>query len=302
MKIMICGGAGFIGQNLTRHFLDQGHQMVILDRNQSRITSPALRSFQADLLDPGLFKEEWFEGVDAVINLSGKEIFTLWTENNRKMIRRSRIEVNRNLVDFISGLTQRPSVFISASAVGYYGDGKEADLSEERNHGQGFLADVCVAWEAEARKVESLGMRSVQVRTAPVLLRSGGILLQLLKSMRFGVAFTFGPGDQWFSWIHMHDLLRVYYLAVTDESLSGPVNACAPNPVRFRDFMKRLAKYEKAIVLPFPSWLLKLFLQETADVVLFSQKMIPSKLLERNFAFSYPTLVEALRDIFADKT
>lgn len=299
MRILICGGSGFIGQNLTRYLLEQGHQIIILDRNKSRITSPALRSVEVDLLQPELFKETWFDGVEAVINVSGKDIFTLWTEHNKKMIRRSRVEVNKNLIDYISGLNQKPKVFISASAVGYYGNRGADVLSEHEPPGRGFLAEVCVAWEAEARKAEQLGIRAVQVRTAPVLHKSGGLLLQLLKSMSFGFTFMFGPGDQWFSWIHMEDLIRAYHLAVTDEGLAGPVNACAPNPVRFRDFIDHLKKYNKAIVLPFPIFLLKIFLRETADVVLFSQKMAPAKLSEKNFKFYFPTIEEAFGDIFA---
>jgi len=300
MKILISGGSGFIGQNLTRYCLDQGHQVVILDRNRSRITSPQLNSFEVDLLRPELFRNTWFEGVDAFINLSGRDIFTFWNKTARKAIRESRITVNKNLIDFIARLDQKPGVFVSASAVGYYGNRGETELLENEGPGQGFLAEVCKAWEAEARKAETLGMRSVQVRTAPVLLKSGGILLQVLKSMRFGFTFIFGTGSQWFSWLHMKDLLRIYLEAAVNENLSGPVNACAPNPVRFQDFIKTLTQFKKAVVIPFPSWILKLLLQETADVVLFSQRMIPGKMLKANFEFTFPKLEDALREIFAD--
>lgn len=299
MKILICGGSGFIGQNLTRYCLDQGHQVIILDRNKSRIISPELQSFEVDLLRSETFSRKWFEGVDAVINLSGRDIFTFWNANARKAIRGSRITVNRNLIDFIAGLGQKPKVFVSASAVGYYGDRGETELIENEGPGNGFLAEVCKAWEAEARKAQALGMRSVQIRTAPVLLRSGGILLQMLKSMNFGFAFIFGSGNQWFSWIHMKDLLRIYLEAAVNENISGPVNACSPNPVRFRNFISTLTQFKKSIVIPFPAWILKLFLQETADVVLFSQRMIPWKMLKENFIFSFPKLEDTLRDIFS---
>jgi uncharacterized protein len=302
MKILICGGSGFIGQNLVQHLLHQGHSIVILDRNASRISSPYLQSFQVDLLQPGLFDQKWFEGVEAVINLSGKDILTFWNQKNKKMIRESRIQVNKNLIAFMSKLPQRPDVFISASAVGYYGNRGETELLENEDPGEGFLAEVCKEWEAEARKAERLGMRSVQVRTAPVLLKNGGIMLQMLKPMRFGFTFVFGSGHQWFSWIHMNDLLQVYHEAAVNKALSGPVNASSPHPVRFRDFLRQLTKFKKALLLPFPGSLLRLFLQETADVVLFSQKMIPGKLLKINFQFSYPKLEDALRIIFTGKT
>jgi len=298
MKILICGGGGFIGQNLAQYLLHQGHSIVILDRNASRISSPHLQSFQVDLLQPGLFDRKWFEGAEAVINLSGKDIFTFWNQKTKKMIRESRIQVNKNLIDFMSNLSQKPDVFISASAAGYYGNRGETELREDADPGEGFLAEVCKAWEAEARRAEQSGMRTVQVRTAPVLLKNGGLMLQMLKSMQFGFTFVFGSGNQWFSWIHMNDLLQIYHEAAVNKDLSGPVNASSPHPVRFREFLHQLTNFKKALLLPFPGWLLKLFLQETADVVLFSQKMIPGKLLKANFQFSYPKLEDALRAIF----
>lgn len=299
MKILIGGGSGFIGQRLTQYLLNQGHQVVILSRHKPKIVSPLLEFFEADLLKPELFEQHWFEGVEAVVNLSGKDIFTFWTKKTKKEIRDSRVMVNKNLIDFISNLQQKPRVFISASAVGYYGDRGETELEEGAPRGQGFLSELCEAWEGEARQAEKLGMRSVQVRTAPVLGKDGGILGRIMKSFQFGFSFIFGSGKQWFSWIHMNDLVRIYHLAVTDENLSGPINACSPYPVRFRDFMNHLREFKKAILIPFPAWILKLFLQETAEVVLCSAKMIPAKLLKINFQFSYLRLRDALREIFA---
>jgi uncharacterized protein (TIGR01777 family) len=299
MKILIGGGSGFIGQRLTQYLLDQGHRIVILSRHKPRIVSPQLEFFEADLLKPELFEQHWFEGVEAVVNLSGKDIFTFWTKKTKKEIWVSRVRINKNLIDFIAKLQQKLRVFVSASAVGYYGDRGETELDETASRGQGFLAELCEAWENEARQAEKLGMRSVQVRTAPVLGKSGGLLRRILRSFQFGFTFIFGSGNQWFSWIHMNDLVRIYHLAVTDESLSGPINACSPYPVRFRDFMNHLREYKKAVFIPFPAWILKLFLQETADVVLCSQKMVPAKLLRINFQFSYPRLRDALREIFS---
>lgn len=299
MKTLIGGGAGFIGQNLASYLLGEGHQVVILDRNKPQISHPMLQSFQTDLLRQESFQARWFEGLDAVINLSGKDIFTFWTERTKRMIWDSRIKVNRNLISFMGTLDRKPRVFVSASAVGYYGDRGETELSEIEGPGQGFLSEVCKAWEAEARNAERIGMRSVQVRTAPVLLKNGGLLLQLLKSMRFGFTFRFGSGAQWFSWIHMRDLLRIYGLSITDETLSGPVNACSPVPIRFHDFLGHLTQYQKAFVIPVSGGILKLFLRETADVLLFSQKMIPAKLLTRNYQFFFPLIEKALEEIFA---
>ncbi|NWF99004.1 MAG: TIGR01777 family protein [Nitrospirae bacterium] len=299
MNIIVCGGNGFIGSNLVKHLLKKGHSVTILDRNKTRFTSPNLKSFQIDLLKPELFQEKWFENTDAVINLSGKDIFTFWNKEARKMIWESRVTVNKNLIDFIRKLSDKPKAFISASAVGFYGNNGENKLTEEYPHGEGFLADVCIAWEKEARMAEKYGIRSVQVRTAPVLLKNGGIMHQMMKSMRFGFTFVFGDGRQWFPWIHMQDLLRIYEDVTVNDNFSGPVNASSPNPERFKDFVKSLTKFQKALIIPLPVFLIKLFLQETADVLLFSQRVIPAKLEKNGFKFMYPNLENALKDIFS---
>ena len=298
MKIVICGGGGFIGQRLARLLLVKGYEVIILDRNQSRVSSPKLQSFIVDLLNPKLFEKRWFLGVDTVINLSGKDILTLWTEDYKKAIWDSRVTVNKHLVDFISSLDQKPKTFISASATGYYGNKGEKEVDETGTHGKGFLADVCVAWENEARRAETLGMRSVQVRTAPVLDRKGGFIGKLLKTMNFGFTVRFGSGQTWFSWIHMEDLISIYEAAVSNESLSGPVNACSPEPVRFRALLDHLREYRKAVVIQLPVSLFRLFAKELADELTNSQRIVPAKLQSAQFRFVYGNLKEALQDVF----
>jgi hypothetical protein len=298
MHIVICGGGGFIGQRLARLLLEKEHEVTILDRNPSRVSSPKLRSFIADLLTPDLFEKRWFSGADAVVNLSGRDILTLWTEEYKKSIRESRVTVNRNLIDFMSSLDHKPKTFISASATGYYGDKGEDSVDETATSGKSFLADVCVAWEHEARRAEALGMRSVQVRTAPVLDRKGGFLGKLMKSMKFGFAVQFGSGQSWFPWIHMEDLIRVYETVLSQESLSGPVNACSPEPVRFRALLKHITHYRKAVVIPFPVSLFRLFAKELAEELTNSQRVIPAKLNNIKFRFLHGNLDGALKDVF----
>jgi len=299
MKVVICGGGGFIGQRLARFLLDKGYEVIILDRNQSRVSSTKLQSFVIDLLNPNLFEKQWFSDAEAVINLSGKDILTLWTEEYKKAIWESRVTVNKRLIDFISTLEQKPRAFISASAVGYYGDKGENEVDETSTHGKGFLADVCFAWENEARRAEKLGMRSVQVRTAPVLDKQGGFIGKLMKSMNFGFTVQFGSGQNWFSWIHMEDLIRIYETAVSDESLTGPVNAGSPEPVRFRALLDHLREYRKAVVIPLPVSLFRLFAKELADELTNSQRIVPAKLQSTKFRFVYGNLKEALQDVFS---
>jgi hypothetical protein len=298
MKAVICGGGGFIGQRLAHLLLNKGYEVIILDRNQSKISSPKLQSLIVDLLNPKLFEKRWFASAEAVINLSGKDILTLWTEEYKKAIRESRITVNKLLIDFISSLDQKPKTFISASAVGYYGDKGENEVDETATHGKGFLADVCVAWENEARRAETLGMRSVQVRTAPVLDKKGGFIGKLMKSMNFGFTVRFGSGQNWFPWIHMEDLIRIYETAVSNQTISGPVNACSPEPVRFRELLDHLREYRKAVVIPFPVSLFRLVAKELADELTNSQRIVPAKLQDMQFRFVYGNLKEALKDVF----
>lgn len=295
---MICGGGGFIGQHLAGFLLNKGYEVIILDRNKSRISSPKIHSFVADLLKPNLFKKEWFSGVEAVINLSGKDVMKLWTEDYKKAIWESRVTVNKHLVDFLSSLDDKPKTFVSASATGYYGDKGEKKIDENTKYGKGFLANVCVAWESEALRAESLGMRSVQVRTAPVLDKKGGFLGKLLKSMKFGVAVRFGPGKNWFPWIHMEDLINIYETAITHKSLSGPVNACSPEPVRFRSLLNQIRQYRKAVIIPFPVSVFKFFTKELADELTNSQKVFPAKLQNIQFSFVHGNLDEALKAVF----
>jgi len=201
-------------------------------------------------------------------------------------------------IRFISSLDHKPKTFISASAVGYYGDQGEHEIDETAIYGNGFLADVCVAWENEARRAETLGMRSVQVRTAPVLDGKGGFIGKLMKSMNFGFAVQFGSGQNWFTWIHMEDLISIYETAVSNESLSGPVNACSPEPVRFRELLDHLREYRKAVVIPFPVSLFRLVAKELADELTNSQRIVPAKLQDMQFRFVYGNLKEALKDVF----
>jgi hypothetical protein len=256
-----------------------------------------LQSHVVDLLDTSRFDKDWFAGIEAVINLSGKDILHLWTKEYKQLIWDSRVTVNKRLVDFISGLEHKPKTFISASAVGYYGNKGETQVDETALHGEGYLADVCIAWEDEARRAETLGVRSVQIRTAPVLDRKGGFIGKLMQSMKFGVTVQFGSGRNWFPWIHMDDLIRIYETAVSDRRLTGPVNACSPEQLRFRELLDHLRKYRKSIVIPFPVSLIRPFVKDLAHEFSNSQKVVPAKLNHIGFHYEYAGIQKALMTV-----
>jgi uncharacterized protein (TIGR01777 family) len=206
------------------------------------------------------------------------------------------VKTARALIDAVKKAGRGPRVFVSASAVGYYGEGGEATLTESSPAGTDFLARVCREWELVAKRSEQVGMRWVSVRTGIVLGPGGGMLSKLIPVFKWGVGGALGSGKQWFSWIHIEDLLSVYVAAVTDVRLSGPVNAVAPHPVRNTEFTRVLAEVlHRPAFFHVPGFALRMVLGELANAVLMSQRVVPKRLSEIDFSFRYPTIKQALR-------
>lgn len=294
MKIAITGGAGFIGTQLTRKLSDEGHEILILDRHAPKDGSSNLNFAVTDLLHD--LPLERYLSCDAVIHLAGVSIFNRWSRQYKKSILSSRTDTARSLIDAVRKAGRGPRVFVSASAIGYYGDGGENDLDEDASSGRDFLASVCTEWEAVAQSATSAGMRTVMVRNGIVLGPGGGMLARLLPVFKLGVGGPLGSGKQWFSWIFMEDLLNIYNQVVVDNRFSGPVNAVSPQPIRNREFTSALGRVlKRPTILPIPGLFLRLLLGELGSVVLMSQKVIPKKLLERNFAFTEPVIDGAIR-------
>jgi uncharacterized protein (TIGR01777 family) len=239
-----------------------------------------------------------FEGCDAVINLAGESIAGRWTAPKKQLIRDSRVLGTKNLVNAFAQLSSRPKVLISASAIGYYGDRGEETLTEDAAPGSDFLAQVCRDWENEALKAESLGMRVVRLRIGLVLGRGGGTLQALLPLFRVGLGGPLGSGRQWWSWIHRDDLCRLIVQILANESISGPVNATAPQPVRQKEFAQVLGRVlRRPAFLPTPAFALKIALGEFADGILASQRVLPRRAQEMGYRFQFEELEGALREI-----
>ncbi|MEE8471671.1 MAG: TIGR01777 family oxidoreductase [Dehalococcoidia bacterium] len=295
MKVIITGGSGFIGQQLTDALLQRGHQVAILDHNPPKQN---VDFFEVDLAGQEI-AEELFQDVDAIIHLAGRNLFGRWNEQVRKSIYDSRILGAKSLVSSIKKLSQKPKVLISASAVGFYGDRGEEDLDESSAPGNDFLAKLCIDWEKEAREAETLGLRTVQVRTAPVL-GHGGMLTQLLPLYRWGLGGPLGSGRQWFPWIHIQDIVDIYIFALENEGISGPLNACSPQHIRNKDFSDTLARVlKRPAFLGVPKWAFRLVFDGLADFVFASQKVHPNNLKEAGYSFSFPDINKALMDILA---
>lgn len=296
MKFFITGGTGFVGSYLSEQLRRQGHDVTILTRRPRPDTDAGVTFVQGDPKEPG----PWMERVpehDVIINLAGASIFVRWTEEHKKEIRDSRVYTTRRLVEALAAApAKKTALLLSTSAIGFYGDRGDEELTEESPAGQDFLAGLAQEWEAEALQAEALGVRVVITRFGIVLGRGGGILGNLVPLFKGFVGGPVGSGKQWLSWIDQSDQLRAFLFALEHPELRGPVNFTAPNPVTNAEFARALGKVlNRPSLVPAPAFMVKLVLGEFAEVVLGGQKVLPRKLLEAGFTFEYPTIDAALR-------
>lgn len=297
MKILITGGTGFVGAAVSRRLLEQGHEVTVLgsSRHCRLAPHPQLAYVAADTTRPGDWQRRVAEQ-DALINLTGRSVFNLWTESYKKAIYDSRILTTRNLVDALPATTE--TVLLSTSAAGYYGDGGDDEKTETSGPGQDFLAQVCLDWETEAGKAANKGARVVLMRFGVVLGKGGGALATMKTPFQLGLGGPIGSGQQWFPWIHLDDLVGAMCFLLTAEECRGPFNFTAPQPVRQKDFARQLgAALHRPALLPTPAFVMKLVLGEFGRSLLQGQKVIPRALTENGYLFTYPELQPALREI-----
>ena len=295
MKIIVVGGSGFIGQHLIAVLLDRQHRVVVIDHRPPRQNLDFIRMDLSGRILP----QEIFADVDAIVNLAGRNIFARWNNQVRKDIYDSRILSTRSLVSSLERLNPRPKTLVTASAVGFYGDRGEEELDESTPSGGDFLGKVCLDWEAEARQAETLGLRTVQVRTAPVL-GHGGLLSKMVPLYLWGLGGPLGDGRQWFPWIHIQDIVGIYVSSIENEVFRGPVNACSPGRVRNKEFSDTLARIlKRPSFIRIPKWAVRIAFDGLADFVLASQKVTPMKITGLGYSFLFPDLSGALTDLLA---
>lgn len=300
MKILAAGASGFIGHALLQQLLEEKHEILLLTRDPHKIQEPSIKVLAWDGKNLGGWAQK-AQGVEAVINLSGQGIADKgWTAERKKELIDSRIHSTRALIEFVRSCPQKPSVFINASAVGYYGDVPHQEITESFPRGSGFLAEVCELWEKEASKAAAFGIRTVMLRTGIVLEKDGGAVQKMLLPFKLFMGGPLGNGKQWVPWIHREDEVNAIVFILTHSDLAGPVNLTAPLPVTMKEFCSALGKtIRRPCWAPVPGFILRLLLEEMSELLLGGQRAVPKKLLDAGFVFRYPRCEEALKAIFA---
>lgn len=298
MKVFITGGSGFVGTRLTHDLIDRGHRVIAVGTSSAHKNPPNenFRYISADTTLKGPWQDA-LEDVDAIINLAGRNIFKLWSDTYKNQIYNSRILTTRNLVEAVP--ERKGIILCSTSGAGYYGNRADEVLTEDASSGSDFLAKVGIDWEKEAFLAEKKGVRVAAMRFGVVLDKNGGALAKMIPAFKYFAGGPLGSGLQWFPWIHMADLISAINFILETNEIKGPVNFCAPNPIKNRDFSKALGNVlNRPSFMKVPSFMIRLVVGEMGTLLTNSQKVIPHKLLRHGFKFQHPDIDSALEDIF----
>ena len=291
MKILITGGTGFIGRALTGELVQDGHEITIVSRKK-RENKNKVSYIEWD-------SKSLLEAVsksDFVINLAGEPVIgKRWTNKQKDLLRKSRIETTKLLVDAINHVSAKPRKLINASAVGIYGNRKDENLNEDSKAGSDFLADLCREWEECANKADT---KVVIIRIGIVLGKDGGALKMMVPPFKFFLGGQLGSGNQYMPWIALQDVIGLVKFAIENDNVSGILNTTSPNPVTNKEFSNILGKVlHRPSFIPVPAFALKLLLGEMSDILLGGQKVIPANALKHEYKFKYAELEGALRKI-----
>jgi len=296
VTVVIAGGSGFLGQKLSRRLTSHGHAVVVLSRNAAGTGSGRIQ-WQPDG-SPGALPGH-LEGVDAVVNIAGEGIAERWwTASRKRELLSSRLLSTRTLARAIAACTKPPGVFVSGSAVGYYGPRGDEPVTETAAPGSDFLARLCIEWEQEARAAESPRTRVATVRTGLALAKDGGALAKMLPLFRLGLGATIGSGHQFMPWVHADDWAAMVTWMITDDRVTGAFNATAPESVTNREFTRTLGQVlRRPAVLPAPAFVLRAALGEMSSMLITGQRVLPAAAGQLGFRFAHRTLEPALRSL-----
>lgn len=294
MKALITGASGLIGTELQKALKEKGWELLLASRSEPKDDRHIKWTVEEGFRDEDL---ERLEGLDAVIHLAGENVAGLrWTDEKKKAIRDSRVLGTRTLIDAFTKLKNRPKTFLSGSAIGFYGNRGDDEMTEASPAGDGFLPEVCRDWEAESRRAEDLGIRTVLLRTGIVLSKDGGALGTMLLPFKMGVGGVVGSGKQWMSWISLEDQIRAMMFVLENETIRGAVNLTSPNPVTNEQFTKTLGEVlYRPTFLPLPEFAVGMIFGEMGDALLLdSTKVQPKRLEDAGFEFKFPELKPAI--------
>lgn len=302
MRIIITGGSGLIGRALTADLTAEGYEVVVLSRSPEKMKN----------LPTGATAHTWdgqsaagwghlADGAAAIVNLAGENLAAgRWTTERKRIIRDSRLNAGRAVVEAVEAATHKPEVVIQASAVGYYGPQNEQGITEENPAGQDFVAQVCAEWENSTAPVEAMGVRRVIIRTGLVLSTEGGALPRMLLPFKLFAGGPLGSGRQWLSWIHLADTVAAIRYLIEQPEASGPFNLTAPAPLTNATFGQTLGRVmHRPAIMPAPSFAIRLLFGEMATVVLDGQQALPYRLQQLGFTFQFPKAEAALQDLLS---
>ena len=303
MEILITGATGLIGRALCHALNEEGHTIVGVSRSSRKPADVDVAEMVQWDPHAGPLPDDALDQVDAVINLAGEPIAAKrWSDQQKKSIRDSRIVTTRSLVEAMRRAVRKPRVFVSSSAVGYYGNRGDERLEETSPPGRGFMSEVCQEWEREAARASELGIRVVLVRTGVVLSSNGGALEKMLPPFKMGVGGRLGSGKQWFPWIHIDDIVGIFKHTIQNSQIEGPINGAAPQGATNGELTRELGRaLHRPTFLPVPEFALRALMGEMANVLFDSQRVTPAAAQASGYEFHYPQLGPALADVLSRK-
>ncbi len=297
---LITGGTGLIGSALCRHLINANQEVTVLSRQPSNVSNRCGAQVSSASSVHEIDKQVQ---IDAVINLAGAPIADRpWTKKRKTVLEQSRISLTSELIAWLKQRELKPNCLISGSAVGWYGNGKDKVLTEESGFHDEYTHQLCDAWEQQALQAQELGIRVCIIRTGLVLSASGGFLQKMLMPFKLGLGGRLGNGEQYMSWIHINDLVKLIIFLLESDSAKGVFNACSPSAVSNKEFSQQLAaELHRPAFFPMPAWILKTMLGEMSRLLLTGQRVQPKKAQAQGFQFDYTELNSALADILSSK-